>query len=209
MSLSPRILIIDDHPVVLAGCRKLLAAIPGAQFDEARSIAAAKSRLTVFKPSLIIVDVNLPDGSGIDFARSFLAGNEGVKIIIFTMSDSTLLALQAFDAGISGFVSKTDDPEQLMNAVEKVLGGEQWISEALIQEMALMRTGAAGTTLSLSERDTAILRALVRGRSLAEIAKELDISYKTVATYCAGLRTKLGARTTSELVRIAMEMRLT
>lgn len=209
MTQSTRVLLVDDHPVVLAGCRLMLGGIRGCTTAEARDANSAYQEFLRFKPHVTVIDVNLAKDSGLDLAKRMLETDATARIIIFTMSDAPLLALQAIDIGARGFVSKTDEAEELRNAVVAILNGEQWISADLIQEMALMRASSFGSALALSERETAILRALVRGRSLAEIATDLKISYKTAATYCASLRTKLNARTTSELVRIAIEMRLT
>lgn len=87
--------------------------------------------------------------------------------------------------------------------------GETWFTDELIQDMALLRTGFAGALPALSEREVLMLRLLVRGRSLSEIAVELAVSYKTAAALCAGMRNKFNARTNSEMVRIAVELRVT
>ena len=158
------------------------------------------------RPDVTVVDINLPDGSGLDLARD-LSG-DGAKVIVFTMSDAPVLAMQAIESGAQGYVSKSGDPEELRDAVYAVRSGRRWLPSALLQEVALLRVDQSRRALMLSDRQIQILKALVRGKSMAEIADDLDVCYKTVATDCAAMRSKLNARTSTEMVRVASEMKI-
>ncbi len=175
---------------------------------DARTAAEARVAVVRESPDVTIIDINLPDGSGLELTREFVARDPSARIVVFSMSDTPILAIQAVQAGAKGYVSKTGGSTDLREAVLAVGRGETWISDDLVQEMALLRAQNSETTELLSEREQLVLRMLARGRSMAEIANDISVSYKTVASDCAVLRKKLGARTSTEMVRIAVEMKL-
>jgi DNA-binding NarL/FixJ family response regulator len=203
-----KLLIVEDHPIVISGCRALFSEDEGVGMIEARTASAARAALKNGTPDVSVIDINLPDGSGLELTREFVARDANAKVVVFSMSDTPMLAIQAIECGAKGYVSKNGNPSDLKDAVLAVARGDVWVSEDLIQEMALLRANARGTTALLSEREHQVLRMLARGRSMAEIANDISVSYKTVAADCAMLRTKLGARTSSEMVRIAVELKL-
>ncbi len=175
---------------------------------EARTASAARTAMKEQSPDVTVIDINLPDGSGLELTREFVARDPDARIVVFSMSDTPMLAIQAIECGAKSYVSKNGNPLDLRDAVLAVARGESWISDDLVQEMALLRARAPGTTSLLSEREHLVLRMLARGRSMAEIANDISVSYKTIAADCATLRTKLNARTSSEMVRIAVELKL-
>lgn len=203
-----KLLVVEDHPIVISGCKALFSDDHGVTMIEARSASAARAALKSEAPDVSVIDINLPDGSGLELTREFIAQDPTAKIVVFSMSDTPMLAIQAIECGAKSYVSKNGAPFDLRDAVLAVARGESWISEDLVQEMALLRAKARGPTSLLSEREHLVLRMLARGRSMAEIANDISVSYKTVAADCATLRTKLGARTSSEMVRIAVELKL-
>jgi DNA-binding NarL/FixJ family response regulator len=203
-----KLLVVEDHPIVISGCKALFSEDDSVTMIEARTAAAARVAQKEELPDVAVIDINLPDGSGLELTREFIAQDPAAKIVVFSMSDTPMLAIQAIECGAKSYVSKNGNPFDLRDAVLAVARGEAWISDDLIQEMALLRAKARGTTAFLSEREHQVLRMLARGRSMAEIANDISVSYKTVAADCATLRTKLGARTSSEMVRIAVELKL-
>jgi DNA-binding NarL/FixJ family response regulator len=203
-----KLLVVEDHPIVISGCRALFSEDEGVTMVEARTASAARAAQKDEAPDVSVIDINLPDGSGLELTREFVAQDPSAKIVVFSMSDTPMLAIQAIECGAKSYVSKNGNPLDLKDAVLAVSRGDSWISDDLIQEMALLRAKARGTTALLSEREHRVLRMLARGRSMAEIASDISVSYKTVAADCAVLRTKLGARTSSEMVRIAVELKL-
>ncbi|RUP10748.1 response regulator transcription factor [Hyphomicrobium sp.] len=203
-----KLLVIEDHPIVISGCRALFSEEDGVTMIEASTISAGRVAMTDEAPDVTVVDINLPDGSGLDLTREFVSKNPNARIVVFSMNDTPMLAIQAIECGAKSYVSKNGNPFDLRDAVLTVARGGSWISDELIQEMALIRSRARGTTAMLSDREHVVLRMLARGRSMAEIANDISVSYKTVAADCAMLRTKLNARTSSEMVRIAVELKL-
>ncbi|MBS0252974.1 MAG: response regulator transcription factor [Proteobacteria bacterium] len=203
-----KLLIVEDHPIVISGCRALFPQTDGMAIVEARTAAEARLVMTRDKPDVAIIDINLPDGSGLELTREFVGYDRDARIVVFSTSDTPILAIQAIQAGARGYVSKTGGSTDLREAVLAVARGDTWISDDLVQEMALLRAQNHHTETLLSEREQLILRMLGRGRSMAEIANDISVSYKTVASDCTILRKKLGARTSTEMVRIAIEMKL-
>jgi two-component system, NarL family, invasion response regulator UvrY len=203
-----KLLIVEDHPIVISGCRALFSLNDDVTIMEARTAAEARSAILREPPDVMIVDINLPDGSGLELTRELVAREPEARIVVFSMNDTPILAIQAIQAGAKGYVSKNGGPADLRQAVLAVARGETWISDDLIQEMALLRARNEETAELLNEREQLVLRLLARGRSMAEIANDISVSYKTVASDCTILRKKLGARTSTEMVRIAVEMKL-
>jgi DNA-binding NarL/FixJ family response regulator len=201
-----KVLVVEDHSIVIAGCRAMFADDPDVTLHAARTVEEGRRMQAGEQPDVTVVDINLPDGSGLDLARDLSAA--GAKVIVFTMSDAPVLAMQAIESGALGYVSKSGDPEELRDAVYAVQSGRRWLPTGLLQEVALLRVDRSRRALMLSDRQIQILKALVRGKSMAEIADELDVCYKTVATDCAAMRTKLNARTSTEMVRVASEMKI-
>ncbi|MET0408923.1 MAG: response regulator transcription factor [Hyphomicrobium sp.] len=203
-----KLLVIEDHPIVISGCRALFSEEDGVSMVEVRTVAAAREAMREHEPDVTVIDINLPDGSGLELTKEFIAQDPGARIVVFSMSDTPMVAVQAIECGAKSYVSKNGNPFDLRDAVFAVDRGEPWISDELIQEIALLRAKAPGTAALLSDREHQVLRMLTRGRSMAEIASEIAVSYKTVAGDCATLRNKLNARTSSEMIRIAVELKL-
>jgi len=203
-----KLLVVEDHPIVISGCRALFLEDDDVTMIEARTASAAREAMSEHAPDVAVVDINLPDGSGLELTREFINQYPGARIVVFSMSDTPMIAVQAIECGAKSYVSKNGNPFDLRDAVFAVARGEPWISDELIQEIALLRAKAPGTSALLSDREHLVLRMLTRGRSMAEIANEISVSYKTIAGDCAILRNKLNARTSSEMIRIAVELKL-
>lgn len=201
-----KLLIVEDHAIVIAGCRTLFVDDPDVEFYAARSLAEGRARYAACNPDVVVVDVNLPDGSGLDMARDLCS--KGAKVIVFTMSDAPILAMIAIEFGAYGYVSKSGDPEELRSAICAAARGERWIPPVLTQEVALLRVAHNRNLLLLTDRQIQILKFLVLGKSMAEIAYEIDACYKTVASECAAMRGKFNARTSSQMIRIATELKI-
>ena len=197
-----RLLIIDDHPVVVTGCRAIFASLPGVAIFDARDGAAGLAAFVDLKPDLTLVDINLPGASGFEVIGDILAQAPQARLIAFSMNADPSIAARAIDCGARAFLTKSDPPERFLEAAEALKAGETYLTPAMAREVAFLR--ARGSD-ALSGRETEILRGLSEGRKLSEIAAALKISYKTVAANAAQLKIKLGARSTQDLVRLAVE----
>lgn len=202
-----KILIVDDHPIVISGLVALLSERDDMEFVTAHNASDGLQLFESRRPDVCVLDINLPDLSGFELARKLISIEPGSRVIVFTMNDDPMLAVEALDCGAKGFVSKNDDPALFAEAVDAVAQGHTWLPSALAQEVALIRASPQHQ-VRLSSREIEILRLLSRGRSMSEIAGRLDISYKTVASCCSSIRGKLKARTPAEMVRISLAMKL-
>ena len=206
---TTRVLIVDDHPVVLSGCRSLFASDPSVKIDEAADAKSGHRAFTVRKPDVTVIDIKLPDVSGFELMRRIRKDDPDARIIMFSMNDDPAFVVRAIEMGAQGYVSKGDDPRVLVKAVRKVVAGENFISPHLAEAVTFSSAAIkANPTSQMSSRELEILRLLGRGDKIVEVADALEISYKTVANTTSLLKQKLGAKNHSDLIRIAVEMGL-
>jgi two-component system, NarL family, invasion response regulator UvrY len=201
-----KILIVDDHPIVRAGLRRLLA---GEQEIDVREAADAKEALAVFRgyrPDLVILDLNLPGVGGLELIKRLRLEDGDLGVLVVSMHDDPIFALRALQAGAAGYVSKNAPPEEILEGIRRVADGQSYVAQTLAQEMALLQARSRRRPLDdLSPRDLEILRMLGEGRSLRQIADALGLSYKTIANTCGQMKLKLGVARTAELIRIALQ----
>jgi DNA-binding NarL/FixJ family response regulator len=199
------ILFVEDHPIVVSGCRQLFADHADVTFYDAQTIAGGRRILRERALDVVVIDLHLPDGSGLDFIREIRQRRPQTKVIVFSVAEEAPLAMQAIDYGAHGFVSKNGRPADLLVAIDAVCRGESWLSEDLLQQVALMRAVPHTRAPRLTRREKDVLKLLTTGRHQSEIAKDLNISTKSVATDCMSIRQKLNARTTAEMIAIAVK----
>jgi two-component system, NarL family, invasion response regulator UvrY len=204
-----RILIVDDHPIVASGCRALLAGDRDVTILEAADAESGEGAFITERPDVCVLDINLPGVSGFELARRILARDATARIIMFSMNDDPIFAARAIEIGAKGYVSKSGDPGDLLEAIRKVGDGGVFLPSAIAQSIAFAGPGLAESRLAkLTQREIEILRLLGAGKSLSEIAWLINASYKTIANTSSIMRQKLGLRSSSELVRFAIESRL-
>ena len=201
-----RVLIVDDHPIVASGCRTVLADEPEIVILEAPDAETAERVFLVARPDVSVIDINLPTVSGFELARRILAHDANARIIMFSMNDDPVFVARAIEIGAKGYVSKTGDPHDLVEAIREVGRGGVYLPSAIARSIAFAGPGVAKSPLSkLNSREMEILRLLSSGKSLSEIAWLVHSPYKTVANTSSIIRQKLGVRTSAELVRLAIE----
>lgn len=203
-----RLLIVDDHPIVACGIRSLLSGDRDIEVREARSAAQAKRAIKSLPPDVMVLDINLSDGSGLVLCRDAVALKSKIGVILFSMVDVPMLALEALQRGARGFVSKSEDIENLRRAIRVVASGEFWLSEKFAQELAFLRIHIPFSKSLLSEREYKIIKSLAKGRSIEQIARAIAVSYETIARDCDLMRDKFNARDATELIRIASELKI-
>ena len=206
---ATKVLIVDDHPVVLSGCRSLFASDNTVKIEEATDAKSGHRAYLARKPDVTVIDIKLPDVSGFELMRRIRKDDPEARIIMFSMNDDPALVVHAIEMGAQGYVWKGDDPRMLVKAVRKVAAGDNFISPQLAE--AVTFSGAsirANPASQVTARELEILRLLGRGDKIAEVANALEISYKTVANTTSLLKQKLGAKSHSDLIRIAVEMGL-
>lgn len=205
-----RVLIVDDHPIIVSGCAAMLAGEGDIDVVDARD---AETGLAVFmaqKPDVTVVDIGLPGVSGFELTRRILQADPEARIVVFSMNDDPIFAARAIQMGAKGYVTKNDDPYLLLTALREVATGGVFLMPQIANRLAFEKSGATSSPLSaLTTRELEILRMLGRGLGMAEIADQTKVSYKTIANSCSIMKRKLGARTPMELMRIALEHKLT
>jgi two-component system, NarL family, invasion response regulator UvrY len=205
-----RVLIVDDHPIVASGCRALLAGQGDIQGEivlmDAPDAESGERVFTTEHPDVCVIDINLPTVSGFELARRILSRDASARIIMFSMNDDPIFAARAIEVGARGYVSKSGDPNDLVEAIRQVGKGGTYLPTAMARSIAFAGPAFAQNPLSkLSAKELEILRLLSAGKSLSEIAWLVHSSYKTVANTSSIMRQKLGVRTSAELVRLAIE----
>lgn len=199
-----KILLVDDHAVVRAGLRRMLAMGSDTEILEAatgrESLAIARSN----KLDLIILDLNLRELGGVELvARLRQIG--AAPILVLSMHAEPLYVTRALNAGAQGYVTKNASPEELLTAIRRVSAGGRYVEQEIAQALALQTAAPASSLAQLAPRELEILRQLAAGKSLSEIADALGLGYKTIANNCSLIKTKLGVTRTADLLRLALE----
>jgi DNA-binding NarL/FixJ family response regulator len=205
--MSVRIIIVDDHAVVRSGLRLLLDAENGFEtVAEAGSARDAVFEVRKHKPDVVLMDVVLPDKSGIEATADVLAEAPDAKVLILSMEDDPSYVREAFAAGASGYVVKEAADTELVAALRQVAAGEKYVNPALGARLATAEAEASARAESdpLSDREREVLRLLALGHTNQEIAKTLFISVRTAETHRAHIMQKLRLTTRAELVRYAL-----
>lgn len=199
--MSPvRILLVDDHPIVREGYRRLLERQPGyGVVAEAGDGEAALAAFAEHSPDVVLMDLSMPGAGGMAAVEAMLARDPRVRIIVVSMHQGSVFAQRAMAAGARGFVSKSSPPEELVRAIAAVMAGRRVLSADMAQELAQTSLGADEVS-SLTPRERDILQLLSRGMNGRAIAGSLGLSSKTVQNVLSQIRAKLGASGDADLV---------
>jgi DNA-binding NarL/FixJ family response regulator len=201
------ILLVDDHAVVRAGLRRLLATEVNVSILEAESSREALEVCRRERPDLIILDLNLPGASGLELLRQLVQLDKSVKILVLSMHSEPVYAARALEAGARGYISKSAAAEEFVEAVRQVGRGRHYIEREIAAELAVVKFSGGDPLGQLTAREIDILRLLGEGKTYTQIATALGISYKTVANLTSVMRAKLAVETTADLIRLSVESR--
>jgi two-component system invasion response regulator UvrY len=199
------VLLVDDHAVVREGYRRLLERQRDiVVIGEAAQASEAYTLFLELAPQIVIMDITLPDVSGIDAMRRMLAHRADTRTLIFSMHEDVIFAQRALQAGAFGYVSKASAPGILVEAVQTVAGGKKYLSAAVAQTLALRAaTLDQAASDGLSTRELQVLHLLVQGESIREIAQSMGLNPKTIFNHQSMIRQKLGAESAVQLLSIA------
>lgn len=192
-----RILIVDDHEVVRTGLRTLLSRKPGLDVvGEAGSVATAIAEAARVSPDVVIMDIRLPDGSGVEACRDIRAADPRTKVIMLTSYADDDAVLASIVAGASGYLLKQVRGQVLVEAIETVAQGgsllDPSVTDKVLERLRTIGTGGADEGLAaLSERERSILVLIAEGKTNKEIAREVFLSEKTVKNYVSSILSKL------------------
>jgi two-component system invasion response regulator UvrY len=203
-----RVVVVDDHALIREGLLRVLSADP--RFDvvgEASTAPEALGLLRTTRPEVVVVDLDLGRGSGLDLIASVRAERLPTRTLVLTMHDDTVHAIRALQGGALGFLSKSSPVEVLLDAVLRVSRGEHALTAEVAAALAATITrarAAPGPFDALSDRESDVLRLMGRGHSTKEIAGIMGLSPKTIESHRLALKEKLRASSLPELMRIAV-----
>jgi DNA-binding NarL/FixJ family response regulator len=206
-----RVLIADDHAVVRRGVREILEdAALGLCVDEASSAAETLKAARENAYEIVLLDISFPDGSGLDILRQIRNDSPQTNVLLLSMYPEEQYARRALRLGASGYLTKDSAPAELIIAIQKVIAGGKYITQALAERLAdeIGYETENKTYKSLSDREFQVLTRLGAGLTIHAIAAELSLSPKTVSTYRSRLLEKLDLKTTADIIRYVIENRL-
>ncbi len=200
-----RVLLIDDHPVVRTGYKRLLLQEPGLEVvAEASNADEGYQAFLLHHPDVTVTDVSMPGAGGLTLLQKILQRQADAKVLVCSMYDSAQLVQRAFDSGAKGFVSKNAEPEELVRAVQAVFRGQQYLSQGLHTEtLSGEFAQEAQRIASLSPREYEIFRLLALGHTITECADVLCVSHKTISNNQTQIKEKLHLETMTALVHLA------
>lgn len=206
-----RLLLVDDHQVVRSGLRMLLAEEKDVEIvGEAGTAHEALDLVQKVKPRVVLMDIGLPDMSGIEATTEIKRSNPEVAVVALTIHEDEEYFFKMLEAGANGYVPKRAAPDELLTAIRTAAAGEVYLypslAKLLVRDyLAQEKNNESGTSLDgLTDREQEVLRCLAEGASNEEIAESLVISVKTVARHRENIMGKLGLHSRSELVRYAI-----
>jgi DNA-binding NarL/FixJ family response regulator len=201
--------IVDDHPLVREGLAARISAQPDMEVcGEAADIESAMELIVSKRPSLVIVDIALKDGHGIDLIKRIVASGVNTRMLVVSAYDESFFSERALRAGALGYLNKQELQGQVMEAMRAVLRGERYLSTAMAQRLIAQAIGgkiSQGGTEILTDRELQIFQLIGRGRSTREIAQELNVSVHTIDSHREHIRAKLDLRTGTELIQRAVQ----
>jgi two-component system response regulator NreC len=200
------IVIADDHTVVRQGLRLLVDNEEGLQvIAEAGTVPDAERMVRAHRPTVLVLDLNMPGGSSLEAIPRLREQMPGTAIVVLTMQDDPAFARQALQAGALGFVLKEAADEELLQAIRLAAAGDTYLNPRLGARMAAAPPEPEGPPDDLSERELEVLRLIALGHTNSEIAEQLYLSTRTVETHRAHIQQKIRRTTRAELVRYALE----
>jgi two-component system response regulator NreC len=198
------LVVADDHRVVRSGLRLLLEAEPGMEVvAEADDVASTRRYVKAHRPTVLVLDLNMPDGSSLPAIPELREQVPETQIVVLTMQDDPAFAREALKAGALGFVLKRSAESELVEAVKLAAAGERYLNPQLGARLAV--EPPPGPPDGLSEEEVEILRLVALGHTNAEIGERLYMSGRTVETHRGQIQHKLGLKTRAELVRYVLD----
>jgi two-component system invasion response regulator UvrY len=202
------VLIIDDHPIVLQGCRRILSDAGVGSVLEARDLVSGYRLFRRQHPDVVVIDLAIKrDGlGGLPLIKRIRTHDPRTRILVFSMHSDPIIVARALEAGANGYMLKDTSSDEFLKAFEQVRAGHAYLANEIAMQVALVQTGVHRNPLAdLTPRELQTLALLAEGKPYGQIAETLNVSYKTVANQCSQLKHKMGARSLSELIRFAVQ----
>ncbi|MDO8465161.1 MAG: response regulator transcription factor [Gallionella sp.] len=209
--MTIRLAITDDHELIRAGLIQYLGMSPDIKVvAEASNGAELLEKLRTTPIDLLLLDMSMPGISGEDLIARIKSAYPDVRILVLSMHNETQVVLLAMKAGASGYICKSCSPQILLEAIRKVAAMGRYLEPAMAERLAYTAASPTQEPIRsiLSERELQVLRLIVEGKSISEIASQLFISDKTASTHKCNIQSKLGLKSVAELVRYAIDHKL-
>ncbi|MDF0666542.1 MAG: response regulator transcription factor [Nitrospira sp.] len=203
-----KILIADDFPVLREGVKEVLSNVMSVTIGEAADIPGMLQLIRTQPWDVVVLDVNMPGGSSVNALRDVKREYPRLPVLVLSMYPEEQYALRMFKAGANGYLTKTAIPTELVQAVKKVLGGGNYVTPRIAEQLAVAYGFPTRHRDQLSNRELEVLRLIASGKTGTEIAAELSLSVTTIITYRARILEKLHLRNNMELTRYALEQKL-
>lgn len=204
-------LIADDHAVVRQGLKQIISEQPDMKvLGEASTVPELLDHVHKQKWDIVVLDIGMPGRGGLDGLKELKQEQPKLPVLILSIHPEDQFAVRALKAGASGYLTKDSAPEELVQAIRKLLAGRKYIGPELAEKLAtdLEANSAKARHETLSDREFQILRLIASGKSVTEIAQKLSLSVKTVSTYRARILEKMNMGTNAELMHYAMNHKL-
>ncbi|MBC7535244.1 MAG: response regulator transcription factor [Ferruginibacter sp.] len=206
-----RILIADDHSVVRKGLRQiLLEGFPTAHIEEVPDAEEMIKKIMQSPWDVVISDLSMPGRSGLEALSQLKQINPKLPVLILSIHPEDQYAIRVLKAGASGYLSKDMAPDELVNAVQRVMLGKKYITASIAEKLASVLDQDSGKAAheSLSDREFSVLKLLAAGKSVSEIAESLFLSVTTVSTYRSRIMAKMGMKNNADLTLYSIEHKL-
>ena len=206
-----RVFIADDHAIVREGLKQILAEMPDIIVaGEAENGLDAIKLFRKAKCSVMLLDISMPDRSGIDVLKQVKKENPEIAVLMLSMHREDQYAIRSLKAGAAGYLTKQSAPRELVTAIRQVATGQKYVSAALAQELASSIGDDHDTALhdTLSDREYQTLTMIASGKTVSTIAEELSLSVKTISEYRARLLVKMKLKNSAELTHYAIKNQL-
>jgi len=203
-----RILLADDHAVVRQGVKKILAeAFAQANFSEAKNAHELLGLVSSERWDIVVMDLAMPGGNGLEALKQIKHDHPQLPVLILSMFPEDQYAVRTIKAGASGYLNKESAPEELVQAIQKILHGGEYISAGVADELVLYARHEDDQPLhkQLSDREYQVLCLIASGKEAKEISAELGLSVKTISTYRVRLLEKMKMKTNAELTHYAIQ----
>ena len=205
-----KVLIADDHAIVRQGLRRIAEQQADMLVDEASNGHEVLAKVRDEHWDILVLDISMPDGNGLDVLQEVKHITASLPVLVLSMHPEEQYAVRVIKAGASGYMNKDGAPEELLQAIQKVVAGGRYISQTLAEKLAFDLGDQTDKPLHelLSNREYSVLLMIGAGKSVSDIAAEISLSVKTVSTYRSRVLVKLNLRNNADLVRYVIDNQL-
>jgi len=200
-----KVAVVEDHQIVIDGLEKIITESGIACItDKSYNVAGCWKMLSLSQPEVLMLDVGLPDGSGMDLCPQIKAKYPAINILMLTSYAEYAVISHVLNNGASGYILKNAMPEEIIEGIRTVASGKRFLCE----EVDLLLQKGAKQKIELTRREQELLKLITSGYTSAEIADKMFLGYETIRSYRKNLHLKLGAHNTAELTKIALDLKL-